>query len=335
MAAVIRAAFCGAGGIVRGNHLPNLEERPDRFSVAGFYDIFPESSAKLAGDKYRAYASYDELLADKTVDLVIIATKPLSTHFPAAKQALDAGKHVLLEKPMAETVAECDELIALAKKKSLILTVHHNRRLNLDFLALRDVIASGKLGEVRLVENRIMMNSYNPGETIDWGVHLVDQSLILNGSRLREVSANMAYPENGMAGSGFLDAMFRFESGPAVRLAMLPRPAEYLINGTPPLTRFYAAGTKGSFVQRIIEGPRDLMNATQNFDGAKPDYKVPEYLEIKQKGYYDYLYESLAGGKELLVKPEEARNAMRAIELISKSAKTNRTVEADGMLKVS
>jgi len=335
MSQIIRAAFCGAGGIVRGNHLPNLEIRPEQYAVAGFYDLFADKAEEMAKGKYKVYTSYEELLSDDTVDLVVIATKPLSTHFTAAKQALEAGKHVLLEKPMAETVAECDELIALAKQNNRTLTVHHNRRLDLDFLSLQSVIAQGKLGDVRLIENRVMYNNYEPSDLVDWGVHLVDQSLVLNNSKLTEVSTVIAYPGKGMEDGGYFDATLRFAEGPAVRVAMLPRPNECIINGTPPLARFYAIGTKGSFVQRIIEDPRDLLNATQNFDNAHPEYKVPDFLKVIQKGYYDYLYETLTQGKSLLVKPEEARNAMRLIELISDSAKTNCTVKASGMISVS
>ncbi len=332
MSQIINAAFCGAGNIVRNNHLPSLENRPEKFAVSGFYDLFQDNANELAGTKYKTYATYEELLADDGVNIVVIATKPLTTHFPAAKQALQAGKHVLLEKPMAETSAQCDELIALAEKHNLVLTVHHNRRLDLDFLALREVIKKGCLGDLRLIENRVPHNNYKPTDLVDWCVHLVDQAFVLNPAPLTEVSAVTAFPDKGLEDGGYLDATLRFAEGPLVRIAMLPRPAEYLINGTPPLTRFYAAGTQGAFVQRIIEDPRDLLNATQNFDNAAPDYKVPDFLNVTRKEFYDYLYESLTNKAPLLVRPQEARNAIRGIELISESAKSNRTIKAGGFI---
>lgn len=329
----ITAAFCGAGKIVGNNHLPALEKRKDRFEVSGFYDVSQENAAQKAGDKYRVYKSYEELLGDDSVQLVIIATKPLRTHYPLAKDALSAGKHVLLEKPMASTAAECDELIGIAKKKGKKLTVHHNRRLDLDFLALRDVMESGKIGSPVLIENRVVNSNYGGGSFVDWGIHLVDQSLILNNSPLREVSAVFCNPGGGADDSGYLDALFRFEEPPAVRMSMLPRTQEFLMNGTDALVRFYAAGTEAAFSQRVIECPKDMMNATQNFDNARPEYAVPGYLEIKQKEFYDFLYESLAEEAPLLVKPEEARDAMMCVHLMEKSARENRTVCAEGMLK--
>ena len=332
---IFKVGFCGAGGIVTGNHLPELEKRGDRFKVIGLFDLFKEKAKKLAGNKYKAYAAYADLLADKEIDVVVIATKPLATHFPAAKSALEAGKHVVLEKPMASTTAECDELVNLAKKKKRILTIHHNRRLDLDFLGLQDIIRKGKIGEPRLIVNNVSAGGYGGGDIHDWGIHLVDQCLLLNKTPLLEVSAMLCSPEKGLADCGFAEALLRFVKPPVIKFTMLPRPKEFLLNGTSAAVRFYAAGMKGSFIQRVIENPRDLMNATQNFDGSGPDYVIPDYLEIKRKAYYDYLYDSLAEHKPLLVKPEEARNAIRVFELILESAQKNMTVKASNILTIN
>ena len=329
----IGIAFCGAGGIVKSNHLPAVEARPERYEVAGFFDVAPDKAAGLAGDTYRAYTDYDELLADGGVDMVVVATKPLETHFPAALQALEAGKHVLLEKPMASTAEACDDLLRVAREKQLTLTVHHNRRLDLDFLALRDVIQQSVLGDLRLVENCVGSGGYGGGDFVDWGVHLADQCLLLNSSPLREVSAMFCNPAGGRDDAGFGEATLRFDEPPLVRLAMLPRTTEFLRNGTPADARFYAVGTSGAFSQRVIENQRDLMNATQAFDQLRPRYAVPDYLDVRRDEYYDYLYESLAEGKPLLVRPEEARNAIRLLELMEESATQNRTIEATAMLE--
>ena len=329
---IINVAFCGAGGVVMNHHVPALEAMPDRYRITGFYDVRPEREKELAGNRYRAYAQYDDLLSDEEVDLVVIATRPLTTHFPLAKQALHAQKHVIIEKPMAKTSAECDDLIALGRTTGKVLTVHHNRRLDLDFLALRDVIEKGKIGEARFIENRIAGNSYQPSDFEDWGVHLIDQALVLNTSPLVEISAFLNHPAGGTLEGGYGEVTLRFEKPPVLRVSCLPRTGEYLQNGAGALPRFYAAGSSGSFTQRVIENPRDIMNATQNFDGWKPEYAVPDYLQIIQKTYYDYLYESLVAGAGLLVPPEEARNAIRVLEMTAESAKLNRTVPASKMI---
>lgn len=332
MGKVFNVSICGAGTIARGLHVPALEARPDRFRILGFYDIVPERAAALAGDRYTAYGSYEELLAEDELDLVLVSTKPLPSHYPCAEAALQAGKHLLLEKPMASTTEQCDRLIELARSNNVVFTVHHNRRLNIDFMALQHVLASGKIGTPRFIENRVPRNLYDHGDFVDWGVHLVDQCLLLNPSPLAEVSATFAKPEGALDDCGYGEATFRFEEGPMVRMAMMPRCTEFLRNGTPGDLRFYAAGTLGTFQQRVVEDPRDLINATQNFDSVSPDYAVPPFLEIRQKGYYDYLYDTLSDGAPLAVRPEQARNAIRVLELMKQSAQQNRTVAASGML---
>lgn len=332
MSKLLKVGFCGAGNIVRGNHLPALENRSDRYQVIGFYDLKTENAEALAGNTYKVYPSYEVMLNDSEIDVVIIATKPLTSHFPTTSNALKAGKHVVLEKPMASTSQECDELIELAKSSDLILTVHHNRRLNLDFLALQDIIKSGKIGDPILIENRVCSGAYGGGDIVDWGVHLVDQSLLLNDSELLEISATLCNPTGGLDNCGYGEATFRFAKPPLVRMGLLPRPTEYLLNGTSAAVRFYATGTTGSFIQRTIECPNDMMNATQNFDKGKPEYAVPEYLRITQKEFYDYFYESMTQGSPLLVKPEQARNAIRALELMEISARENKTVSVTDMI---
>ncbi|MFH0962925.1 MAG: Gfo/Idh/MocA family oxidoreductase [Planctomycetota bacterium] len=334
MTRIWTVAFCGAGNVVRNHHLPALEERGDRYRVVGFFDVDGQKARERAGDKYKVYGQYRELLADRDVEIVVVATKPLATHYPAARDALAAGKHVLLEKPMASTTAECDALLDLAREKGRLLTVHHNRRLDLDFLAMQDLIRKGKVGEPAFIENRVPCDGYDGGDFVDWGVHLADQALLLNRSALVEVSGFLAKPAEGVANGGYGEGTLRFERPPLVRIAMMPRCQEFLLNGTPAAARFYVAGSLASFTQRVIEDPRDLMNATVSFDRARPDYAVPAYLEVRRKGYYDYLYESLSQGAPLLVKAEQARNAIRLLELLGESAKANRAIPASKMLPV-
>ncbi len=244
----VSAAFCGAGNIAPGNHVPALEARKDRFSIAGFYGISPWNANKTSGGEYRVYKSYEELLTDENIQLVIIATKLLETHYPSAKKALEAGKHVLLEKPMEKTTQECEELIKLAEKKKLPFTVYHNRRLNLDFPALEDVLRSGRTGIPVLTENRVAGSECGGGGFVDRGIRLVDQSMILNDSPLKEVSANFCSPAGAASDSGYGEASLRFEKLPAVRISKMPRRKEFLdylyesiIEGAPLLAKPHEA----------------------------------------------------------------------------------------------
>jgi scyllo-inositol 2-dehydrogenase (NADP+) len=144
----------------------------------------------------RSYPSVAELLADPTLKLVVVNT-PSNTHFDLASQALRAGKHVLLEKPVATSVAQFQELLAIAQAAGRHLLAYHNRRWDTDFGAVRRVVESGQLGQ--LIEVHFRFDRYKPalnpkkfkedvlpgsGLLYDLGPHLLDQALSLFGQPL-------------------------------------------------------------------------------------------------------------------------------------------------------
>jgi scyllo-inositol 2-dehydrogenase (NADP+) len=144
-----------------------------------------------------SYNSVDELLSDQEIELIIVNT-PNFTHFDFAKQALLAGKHVLIEKPAAANSKEVKELYDLAKGRNLHVFVYQNRRWDSDFLAVKDVIESGRLG--RLTEVHFRYDRYKPilavkpfketkdtpvnGLVYDLGPHIIDQAMVLFGRPL-------------------------------------------------------------------------------------------------------------------------------------------------------
>ncbi|MGI4830793.1 MAG: Gfo/Idh/MocA family oxidoreductase, partial [Janthinobacterium lividum] len=137
--------------------------------------------------------SSDALLAQSDIQLVVVAT-PNETHFALARQALEAGKHVVIDKPFAGTSAQARELIELAHAKSLVLAPFHNRRFDGDFLTVQILLNSGKLGRIATIESHFdrfrpvpregtwkeAANDAN-GLLMDLGPHLVDQAVGLFG----------------------------------------------------------------------------------------------------------------------------------------------------------
>ncbi len=164
---------------VEGLHLAAVAEtHPGRLEDAGAR--FPEVGL---------HTDMSELLADDGVDVVVIATPP-STHHALAKQALEAGRHVVVEKPLCFTAAEADDLLATAADVDRLLTVHQNRRWDADYRAIRRLVAEGTLGEVFNIETfvggfehpcRLWHSeiSVSGGRLYDWGAHLIDQQLRL------------------------------------------------------------------------------------------------------------------------------------------------------------
>jgi predicted dehydrogenase len=138
--------------------------------------------------------SADGVFADPAIDLVVVTT-PNATHFSLSKQALEAGKHVVVEKPFTTTSAEADELIALAERLDRRLGVFQNRRWDGDFLTLQRLLREGVLGKVTRFESRFERWRPEPRRTwredgapseaggllYDLGSHLIDQALVLFG----------------------------------------------------------------------------------------------------------------------------------------------------------
>ncbi|GAB3238639.1 Gfo/Idh/MocA family oxidoreductase [Hymenobacter seoulensis] len=156
-----------------------------------------ERTRKQAADFYPGIISYNsvpELLADPELELVIINT-PNNTHFELARAALQAGKHVLIEKPVTTTLAQLDELLALAAEQNLHVLAYHNRRWDSDFQLVQLVVESGQLG--RLTEVHFRFDRYKAalntkvfkedpetagsGLSFDLGPHVLDQALSLFG----------------------------------------------------------------------------------------------------------------------------------------------------------
>lgn len=155
-------------------------------SLAGVYDMVPDHATALAGTA-RTYAGFDDLLADKEVDTVILCTPP-DSHAEMAIAAVQAGKHVIVEKPMASTAEDCKRMIAAAHDADRVLTVGFNHRYFPAIKEMRASIASGRLGElshVRGYSGHTGLSEFKAewmyskdvmggGALLDNGIHMID-----------------------------------------------------------------------------------------------------------------------------------------------------------------
>ena len=182
----IPVALVGCGMSARTFHLPLLAASDD-FRLTALVSSRPQPDVAVA-----QYADTAAMLAQSDAELVVI-TAPNAVHFSLAAQCLAAGRHVVLEKPMVNTVAEGRELMALAAGAGRLLSVFHNRRWDSDFLTLQALLARGELGALRFFESR--WDRFRPevrdrwrenpgvgaGIWYDLGAHLLDQALTLFG----------------------------------------------------------------------------------------------------------------------------------------------------------
>ncbi|CAM4518067.1 Gfo/Idh/MocA family protein [Paenibacillus xylanexedens] len=143
----IKVAVFGCGAIAERRHIPEYAAN-ENVELVAFADPVVERAEKMA-ETYggKAYSSYEELLANQTVDAVSVCT-PNYLHAPMAIAAANAGKHVLVEKPMAVSTEEGEQMIEAAKKNGVYLMVGHNQRLMPPHVKAKEILESGKLGKV-------------------------------------------------------------------------------------------------------------------------------------------------------------------------------------------
>ena len=188
--AVIKTAIVGYGFSAKTFHLPFLNAL-DNFAVTAISSSQAEM-VKQDHPNAEHYFTAEEMLQNSDADLVII-TAPNNVHYALAKLALENNKHVILEKPFVTKIADGQALIALAKEKSLVLSVYQNRRWDGDFLTVKKLIAENKLGNIKHYESHF--DRFRPNTTQRWreqtqdggGIlfdlapHLIDQALQLFG----------------------------------------------------------------------------------------------------------------------------------------------------------
>lgn len=231
--------------------------KSDVVHLSGIYDIDPAKSALAEANGIHAYPSFEAVLADPAVDFVLIAT-PNEFHKPLAIAALEAGKHVISEKPVTLSSADLEEMIAAAKRANRCFTVHQNRRWDCDYLMMKQVYESGDMGDVTSIESRYHGSRGIPGDwrgqkehgggmIYDWGVHLIDQMVgIVSDRQIERVFCHCNHITNFEVDDGFKLDLF-YEGGLTARV-------EVGTSNFIALPRFYMTGTNGG---AIVENWQD------------------------------------------------------------------------------
>jgi predicted dehydrogenase len=244
-----RTAVVGYGSMGSW-HIRHIQSS-DVVQPAGIYDIRSERCALASENHIHVYSSLEELLADNTVDIVVIAT-PNDLHKPQTIAALSAGKHVICEKPVTVSSADLKDMIDASTKYQRLFTVHQNRRWDCDYLMIKQVYAEGLLGEVTSIESRIHGSRGIPGDwrgqrehgggmLLDWGVHLIDQMLgIVFDRRIERLYCRLSHITNHEVDDGFRLELY-FEGG---LVALIEVGTSNFIS----MPRFYITGTDGSAI---------------------------------------------------------------------------------------
>ncbi len=323
-------------------HAPLIQSEP-RLRLAAVASSRGDDIRRVAPGAV-AVADAGDVLADPSIDLVVIAT-PNTSHAPLARAALLAGKHVVIDKPMAATVEEASSLIDLARRQDRLLTVFHNRRWDGDFLTARGLVESGALGEIYQYEAHF--DRFRPaikpgwrekplpgsGVLFDLGAHLIDQALTLFG-RPRTVTADVGAQRRGAE----VDDWFHLILGYGRMRVILQ--AGTVVCGPGP--RFQIHGDRGSFVKHGMDGQEAALRAGRvPGDGAwgRDDPALCGTLHeadgrtrtvTTAAGDYPAFYRGVAAaildGAPPPVTAEAARDVLLLLDACARSAEEGRTV---------
>lgn len=342
-----RLGIVGFGGMA-GWH-KDLIETIDGLEVAGIYDIKQERMDYAISAGVKTYESLEEMLADDSIDLILIAT-PNDCHKPIAIQAMKAGKNVVSEKPVTLSSHDLQEMIQVSKDTGKFFTVHQNRRWDEDFLTVKKLLEDGKLGNVYRIESRVHGSRGIPGDwrqekefgggmVLDWGVHLLDQVLLmLEGQKLNTVYAALTYVTNQLVDDGFTVEL-TFESGVVVLVEV---GTSNFIN----LPRWYVLGQDGTAVIEDFEKDGKIVRAsgtdekdvvpvktaaglTKTMAPRREDSIFTEELpKVKSdiREFYQNVMDVLDGKAESKIQLTEVMRVMCLMETIFESAEKKQVI---------
>ena len=344
-----RLAIVGYGG--QGAWHANWALKSDVVELAGIFDIAEKRVNAAKENGIHTYASREELLADKSVDIVLCAT-PNDVHKDIVIDALNAGKHVVCEKPVALSVGEFDEMCAAAKKSGKIFTVHQNRRYDVDYLAMQSLVDSGEIGEMVNIESRIHGSRGIPsdwrchkpqggGMILDWGVHLIDQMLRLIPEKIVGLYCEVNNITTNEVDDGF-NLRLTFESGK--RAVVEVGTYNFL-----PLPRFYMQARSGSaliedwqkkcrvaklkaWCEKDVTPVQTAAGITKTM--APRDEITLDMYELERPvsdvhDYYRNLVAAIDGEAEIFVKLNEVRRVLLVMEGAFKSAELGTSLKVD------
>lgn len=337
MARDLNVALVGYGFAGKTFHAP-LIAAVDGLNL---HTVVSSNAAKVQADfpQARVVANLDEALCDDAIDLVVIAT-PNMLHATQASAALNAGKHVVVDKPFTVTLAEAENVIADGEKNQRLLSVFQNRRWDADFLTVQQIIADGVLGDVVYFESHF--DRYRPlvrdrwrervgpggGAWFDLGPHLIDQALQLFGLP-DAITLDVAAQRDGAVTDDYFHALLRY---PTHRVVLH---ASALVASDN--RRFTVHGTRGSFIKHGLDPQEDALKAGRHpgdatwgvdrepgtltlADGEFRRSALPPGLPGDYRRYYEAVRDAIRGTGVNPVPAHEALTVMRLLELGAESA---------------
>lgn len=337
---MVTAAYIGFGVSVREYHLPYVENRKDirvKYVYRREEDIADFAAYEPFYPEITFTADLQTVLQDPEVNLAVVCA-PDRFHVPYAKELLNAGKHVLVEKPFAPTAAEAREVFALAKERGLVCMPNQNRRFDADFLALKEVLNSGKLGDLVRLESHYDYFKTNGwydhlGTLYNLAVHTIDQVISLLGMP-DSTHFDVRSIHHPGVGDDYYDLEFFYGNAKASVNTSMCVQIDY--------PRFTVHGTRGSFTlppvihnsgRKKVVGRHQISTAPapedrwgtlvyQNDAGERVEEKVPVGCAHYER-IYDSLIDAIENGGEKCVRDEEVVRVLEILEEATAVAKSH------------
>lgn len=322
----IKAAVVGYGPLFSmGKYHVESMSATGRMEVVAVCDTDRKrlKAARADLEDVRTYDDARKLATDAEVQLVAVVV-PHNVHCAVTLPLLKAGKHVVVEKPFALTIKECDRMIEAAKQAGVTLSVFHNRRQDGDFLAAKDIIDKGYIGEVFHLETAIggysrpgqwwrSSKEISGGVFYDWGAHYVDWALHLVPGKMKTVSGQFQKRVwKQTTNEDHVEAYVKFDSGAVAHIQISDIAAA-------PKPRWYILGTKGAIVDTGGAGKFTVYTRTR---GRIASFEVKHYETVWN--YYEMLADHLIKGAPNPVTPQSARRVIALMELAERSSRTGK-----------
>ena len=341
----IRVGIIGCGKIAQVRHIPEYTANPDA-EIIGLYDMNLDRARELAAKLgCRAYDTVDELLSDPTIDAVSVCAANVA-HAEISIKALDAGKHVLCEKPMAVNLQECEAMVEAAKRNGKNVMIGQNQRFAKAHAKAKELIAQGAIGKVLTFRTTFGHGgpetwSIDPGKATwffdeskaamgamaDLGIHKTDMIQYLLGSRIARTQAVLATLDKRDAGGNLIGVddnaicIYQMENG--------------VIGTMTASWTYYAAednstviyGTKGEL--RIYDDPNYSVRIISS-DGTRVNYEIDQIQTNDHQtssGVIDSFIKSLVENIPPEIPGEDVLHAMKAVFASIESSATGRAVD--------
>lgn len=347
MSKALGIGIIGYGGM-GGWHADLIQDIPEA-TLIGTYDILKERQQASRDKGFHAFESREEMLANPDIEVITIAT-PNDTHLEIAEAAMNAGKHVVSEKPVAMNSDELEEMLAIADKNGVLFTVHQNRRWDEDYLTVKKIYDDNTLGRVFNIESRVHGSRGIPGDwraqkkhgggmVLDWGVHLFDQMLqMFHDRKLESLYAQLHNVTNEEVDDGFR-AILNFEDD---LTALVEVGTSNFIN----MPRWYMQGVNGSAIIENWERDGEIVMVSDweardavpvrtaagltktmapRTEETIERYPLPE-LKADIRDFYKNVKAAVRNGEKLFVQPDEVMDGMKLMEAVFESAEKNQVI---------